>query len=57
MRRGSHVDLGKSLPRDQYPTLVTLADELVDTTPDRRFEFGVRSMLDGLELRLQRKGR
>jgi TetR/AcrR family transcriptional regulator, tetracycline repressor protein len=45
----------KSLPPHQYPTLVSLADELVETTPDRRFEFGVRSMMDGLELRLRRK--
>jgi len=46
----------KALPADQYPTLVRLADELIDTSADRRFEFGIRAMLDGLELRL-RSGR
>jgi TetR/AcrR family tetracycline transcriptional repressor len=42
----------KSLPNDMYPTLVALADKLIDSLPDRRFELGVRMLLDGLELQL-----
>jgi AcrR family transcriptional regulator len=39
----------KSLPRDQYPTLVALADAIIDTPPDRRFKVGLRALLDGFE--------
>ncbi len=46
----------KSLPRQEYPTLVALADELIDAPPDRRFELGLRALLDGFELRLPKKG-
>ena len=46
----------KSLPKQEYPTLVALADELVDAPADRRFELGLRALLDGFELRLPRKG-
>lgn len=46
----------KSLPQEQYPTLIALADKLVDGKPGRRFEFGVRALLDGFELRLSKKG-
>lgn len=46
----------KSLPKQQYPTLVALADELVDAPADRRFELGLRALLDGFELRLPKKG-
>ena len=45
----------KSLPRQEYPTLVALADELIDAPPDRRFELGLRALLDGFELRLPKK--
>ncbi|MGB9465746.1 MAG: TetR/AcrR family transcriptional regulator C-terminal domain-containing protein [Candidatus Acidiferrum sp.] len=45
----------KSLPKERYPTLVSLANELVDATPDRRFEFGLSALLDGFELRLAKK--
>lgn len=47
----------KSLPKEHYPTLVALADELVDSPPDRRFELGLRALLDGFELRLLKRGR
>ena len=39
----------KSLPRDQYPTLVELADELTDDDPDGLFRFGLEIWLHGLE--------
>ena len=45
----------KSLSREQYPTLVALADELVDASTDRRFAFGVRALLDGFASRRSRK--
>lgn len=45
----------KSLPPAQYPTLIGLADELIDSPADRRFELGVRALLDGFELRLANK--
>jgi len=47
----------KSLPAEQYPTLVAIADELIDAPADARFEFGLRALLDGLELRLRKKGK
>ena len=37
----------KSLPTKQYPTLVAFADELVSSSADRRFELGIRALLDG----------
>jgi len=45
----------RSLPKEQYPTLVSLANELVHAPPDRRFEFGLDALLDGFELRLAQK--
>jgi TetR/AcrR family tetracycline transcriptional repressor len=39
----------KSLPRDEYPTLVELADDLSEDDPDRLFEFGLEIWLRGLE--------
>jgi hypothetical protein len=47
----------KSLPRQQYPTLVALADELVDAPADRRFKLGLRALLDGLQRESSRKGK
>jgi TetR/AcrR family tetracycline transcriptional repressor len=47
----------KSLPRQQYPTLVALADELVDAPADRRFNLGLRALLDGLQRDSSRKGK
>ena len=46
----------KSLPKQDYPTLVALADELVDAPPDRRFQLGLHALLDGFELRLGKRG-
>lgn len=45
----------QSLPKEQYPTLVALADDLVSATPEQRFGFGVRVLLDGFEHRLSKK--
>ena len=45
----------RSLSKRQYPTLVSLANELVHAPPDRRFEFGLNALLDGFELRLRKK--
>ena len=47
----------KSLSKEQYPTLVALANEVADVRPNRRFEFGLRALLDGFELRLATKRR
>ena len=47
----------KSLPPDQYPTVVALADELVDAPPERRFVLGLQALLDGFASGLRRKGR
>jgi TetR/AcrR family transcriptional regulator, tetracycline repressor protein len=41
----------KLLPAE-YPTLVALADALVDSPADRRFELGLEALLDGFERRL-----
>jgi AcrR family transcriptional regulator len=40
--------LFKSLPADQYPVIVELADELSENDPDGLFEFGVEVWLRGL---------
>jgi TetR/AcrR family tetracycline transcriptional repressor len=47
--------LFKSLPKERYPTLVRLADALIDASPERRFLLGVRALLDGIEQRLAKK--
>jgi TetR/AcrR family tetracycline transcriptional repressor len=39
----------KALPRDEYPTLVELADELTEDNPDDLFRFGLEIWLRGLE--------
>jgi AcrR family transcriptional regulator len=44
----------RSLPADQYPHVVELADELTSRTTTEEFEFGLACLLDGVELRLQR---
>jgi AcrR family transcriptional regulator len=43
----------RSLPAEQYPHLVELADELTSRTAMEEFEFGLGCLLDGVELRLQ----
>jgi len=45
----------KSLPSKEYPTLIALADKLIDSPADRRFELGLRALLDGFELSLSQK--
>jgi TetR/AcrR family transcriptional regulator, tetracycline repressor protein len=39
----------KSLPAAEFPNLVSLADELVGSEADRRFELGIRALLDGFD--------
>jgi TetR/AcrR family tetracycline transcriptional repressor len=41
--------LFKSLPREEYPVIVELADDLSEDDPDGLFEFGVQVWLRGLE--------
>jgi hypothetical protein len=41
--------LFKSLPVEQYPVVVALADDLTEDDPDGLFEFGVDVWLRGLE--------
>jgi TetR/AcrR family transcriptional regulator, tetracycline repressor protein len=47
----------KSLPETTYPTLIALADDLIDSPAERRFDLGMRALLDGFELRLPKKRR
>jgi AcrR family transcriptional regulator len=46
-------DFYRSLPAEQYPHLVELADELTSRTAIEEFEYGLECLLDGVELRLQ----
>ena|SRR5437773_6295652 len=39
----------KALPRDEYPTIVELADDLTEDDPDKLFQFGLEIWLRGLE--------
>lgn len=39
----------KSLPREEYPTLVELADDLTEDDPDALFRFGIDTWMRGLE--------
>jgi TetR/AcrR family tetracycline transcriptional repressor len=41
------------LPADQYPSLVALASQLGGQDADERFEFGITTLLDGLDRRIQ----
>jgi AcrR family transcriptional regulator len=47
----------KALPAEEYPSMVTLADDLTDPDADPRFRFGLEVLLDGLERRLAKTGR
>ena len=42
----------RALPKEQFPTLTALGDELIDAPSDRRFQTGLRALLDGFELQL-----
>jgi AcrR family transcriptional regulator len=46
-------DFYRSLPAEQYPHLVGLAEELTSRTATDEFEFGLACLLDGVELRLR----
>jgi AcrR family transcriptional regulator len=46
-------DFYRTLPAEQYPHLVELADEMTSRTATEEFEFGLGCLLDGVELRLQ----
>jgi AcrR family transcriptional regulator len=46
-------DFYRSLPAEQYPDLVELAEELTSRTATEEFEFGLACLLDGVELRLR----
>ena len=46
----------RALPPERFPRLVALTDRLFDPDPNRRFEFGLKMLLDGLELRPRRPG-
>jgi hypothetical protein len=39
----------QSLPRDQYPTVVELADDLTECDPDGLFEFGLEVWLRAIQ--------
>jgi AcrR family transcriptional regulator len=47
-------DFYRSLPTEQYPHLVGLADELTSRAAEEEFQFGLGCLLDGVELRLRR---
>jgi AcrR family transcriptional regulator len=47
-------DFYRSLPAQQYPHLVELADELTTRTTTEEFEFSLGCFLDGVELQLER---
>jgi AcrR family transcriptional regulator len=46
-------DFYHSLPAEEYPHLVELADELTSRTSTEEFEFGLACLLDGVGLRLK----
>jgi AcrR family transcriptional regulator len=39
----------KALPKDEYPTIVALADALTEDAQDELFQFGIDAWLDGIE--------
>jgi TetR/AcrR family tetracycline transcriptional repressor len=45
----------RALPPERYPRLVALAEHLFAPTMEQRFEFGLATLLDGLELRIARR--
>ncbi len=46
---GQLAEYFRSLPEDQFPTLVTLADDLTAGDADERFEFALELLIRGLE--------
>ena len=49
-------DFYRSLPVEQYPYVVALAEQLTSRTALEEFEFGLGCLLDGVEMRLQQSG-
>jgi AcrR family transcriptional regulator len=49
-------ELFSDLDREQYPTVVGLADILGGLEPDDEFEFGLQALLDGIATQLERNG-
>jgi AcrR family transcriptional regulator len=47
-------DFYRSLPAEQFPQLVELADALTSRTASEEFEFWLECLLDGVELQLRR---
>lgn len=45
----------KSLPPDEFPTVVALADELTEDDPDALFSFGVELLIRGIESLTRRR--
>ena len=45
-------DFYRSLPVDEYPHVVELADELTSKTTEEEFEFALQCLFDGVEIRL-----
>jgi TetR/AcrR family transcriptional regulator, tetracycline repressor protein len=43
----------RTLPPEQFPRLTVLTEQLFEPDTNRRFEFGLKMLLDGLELRRQ----
>src|SRR5262249_50783519 len=39
----------KSLPKDEYPTIVALADHLTEDAQDALFQFGIDMCLEGIQ--------
>ncbi|MFD7029213.1 TetR/AcrR family transcriptional regulator [Streptomyces sp. NPDC059917] len=46
----------RRLPRDSFPSLVALADDLTDPSTEARFSFGLERLLDGLATLLEEQG-
>ena len=46
----------EELPETEYPSVVALADYLMDPAVDERFQFGIEVLRNGLETRLERQG-
>ena len=45
-----------ALPATEYPSVVALADYLLQPDADERFQFGIEILRSGLETRLERQG-
>jgi hypothetical protein len=46
-------DYFRSLPRDRFPNVVALADDLMRADPDDRFEFGLDVLIRGLATQVE----